>query len=186
MFNTIIANNLKQFRNSRGWSLARAADETGVSKAMLGQIERGESSPTMATLWKITQGFQVPMSVVLEPPRDNSQSVEHQSRKQLSFDENIQFRVLFAFDPLLRCEMFAHQLAPGKTHLSSPHERGVIEDIIVIEGALEIKLTDQWQLLQAGETLRFKADQDHGYRNSSAERTIFHNVIHYPKTIADH
>jgi len=70
--------------------------------------------------------------------------------------------------------------------LSSSHERGVIEDIIVIEGALEIKLTDQWQLLQAGETLRFKADQDHGYRNSSAERTIFHNVIHYPKTIADH
>ncbi|EPJ46541.1 MAG: hypothetical protein OFPI_33670 [Osedax symbiont Rs2] len=186
MFNKIIANNLKEFRSSRSWSLARAAAETGVSKAMLGQIERGESSPTMATLWKITQGFHLPMSVLLEPHSSSPQALEHQSKKQLSFDDNLQFRVLFAFDPTLRSEMFSHQMAPGKTHLSDPHEIGVIEDIIVIEGALEIKFTEQWQLLLAGETLRFKADQEHGYRNSTAEIVIFHNVIHYPKTIADH
>ena len=186
MLNKIIANNVKQFRNSRGWSLARAAEETGVSKAMLGQIERGESSPTMAILWKITQGFHLPMSVLLELHSANSQAVQHQTKKQLSFDDNLQFRVLFPFDPLLGSEMFAHQISPGKTHLSSPHEIGVIEDIIVIEGILEIKLTEQWQILLAGETLRFKADQAHGYRNKSAELVIFHNVIHYPSSIADH
>ena len=42
---------LRAQRTARGWSLDKAAEETGVSKAMLGQIERGESSPTLATLW---------------------------------------------------------------------------------------------------------------------------------------
>lgn len=43
---------LKQLRQQRGWSLSRLAEATGVSKAMLGQIERNESSPAVATLWK--------------------------------------------------------------------------------------------------------------------------------------
>lgn len=38
---------------------------TGVSKAMLGQIERGESSPTVTTLWKIATGLQVSFSSLL-------------------------------------------------------------------------------------------------------------------------
>ena len=48
---------LKQLRQQQGWSLDRAALACGVSKAMLGQIERGESSPTVVTLWKIAAGF---------------------------------------------------------------------------------------------------------------------------------
>ena len=40
---------LKQLRQQRGWSLDQAAQTCGVSKAMLGQIERGESSPTVVT-----------------------------------------------------------------------------------------------------------------------------------------
>ncbi len=53
---------LKQLRQANGWSLTLTAEKTGVSKAMLGQIERGESSPTIATLWKIATGFNVPFS----------------------------------------------------------------------------------------------------------------------------
>ena len=52
---------LKQLRQQRGWSLSRLAEATGVSKAMLGQIERNESSPTVATLWKIATGLNVPI-----------------------------------------------------------------------------------------------------------------------------
>jgi transcriptional regulator with XRE-family HTH domain len=53
-----LAHTLRTLRAQRGWSLTQAAEYTGVSKAMLGQIERGESSPTVATLWKIATGFQ--------------------------------------------------------------------------------------------------------------------------------
>ena len=40
-----LATTLKTLRQQRGWSLSRLAEETGVSKAMLGQVERNESSP---------------------------------------------------------------------------------------------------------------------------------------------
>ncbi|MDM5030122.1 helix-turn-helix transcriptional regulator [Escherichia coli] len=40
-----LSTTLKQLRQQRGWSLSRLAEATGVSKAMLGQIERNESSP---------------------------------------------------------------------------------------------------------------------------------------------
>lgn len=55
-----LSTTLKQLRQQRGWSLSRLAEATGVSKAMLGQIERNESSPTVATLWKIATGLNVP------------------------------------------------------------------------------------------------------------------------------
>ncbi|SIE94010.1 transcriptional regulator [Mycobacteroides abscessus subsp. abscessus] len=53
-----IGENLRNIRRSRGLSLDMAAEATGVSKAMLGQIERGESNPTVTTLWKIASGLQ--------------------------------------------------------------------------------------------------------------------------------
>ena len=62
-----IAATLQLLRKQKSWSLDKAAQATGVSKAMLGQIERGESSPTVATLWKIATGFQTSFSTFLEP-----------------------------------------------------------------------------------------------------------------------
>lgn len=60
--NNHISLTLKALRSERGWSLDKTAEKTGVSKAMLGQIERGESSPTIATLWKIASGFNTSFS----------------------------------------------------------------------------------------------------------------------------
>ena len=51
--NRHLAQRLKGLRAALGWSLDVAARETVVIKAMLGQIERGESSPTGATLLMI-------------------------------------------------------------------------------------------------------------------------------------
>lgn len=69
--NQHLAQRLKGLRSELGWSLDVAARETGVSKAMLGQIERGESSPTVATLWKIATGFRVSFSSFIEPTRQS-------------------------------------------------------------------------------------------------------------------
>ena len=59
----IIAENLKRIRKENKWSLDTVSDMTGVSKSMLGQIERGESSPTISTLWKIATGLHISFRV---------------------------------------------------------------------------------------------------------------------------
>ena len=62
----IIAENLKRIRKENKWSLDTVSDMTGVSKSMLGQIERGESSPTISTLWKIATGLHISFTGLLE------------------------------------------------------------------------------------------------------------------------
>ena len=57
--------NLRPLRQKAGLSLSQAATLTGVSKAMLGQVERGESSPTLETLWKLAKGFDLPLTALI-------------------------------------------------------------------------------------------------------------------------
>ena len=61
-----VGQNLRRLRNGLGLSLDEASKLTGVSKAMLGQIERGESSPTISTLWKISSGLKVNFTSLLD------------------------------------------------------------------------------------------------------------------------
>ncbi|HSU80106.1 MAG TPA: helix-turn-helix transcriptional regulator, partial [Candidatus Angelobacter sp.] len=55
--NALIGQRLKHIRVTKGLSLDRVAELTGVSKPMLGQIERAQSNPTVSTLWKIAEGL---------------------------------------------------------------------------------------------------------------------------------
>ncbi len=69
--NNIIAGNLKRLRNERQLSLSKLSDICGVSKVMLGQIERGESNPTINTIWKIAGGLRVPYTSLIDEPIKN-------------------------------------------------------------------------------------------------------------------
>ena len=171
---------LRELRQSRQWSLDQAAAKSGVSKAMLGQIERGESSPTLATLWKIATGFQISFTHLIRgcfyQPNDLS-SVRPVNEPKVT--SGIDVRVHFPFDETVNFEWVELHLAPGAESHSEPHQGGVTERILVIEGILDLCLSGQWYQYSAGETVSFKADQPHGYRNSSLGVLVFQDVIHY-------
>ncbi|MBO4148732.1 XRE family transcriptional regulator [Enterobacter ludwigii] len=169
-----LATTLKTLRQDRGWSLSKLAEDTGVSKAMLGQIERNESSPTVSTLWKIATGLNVPFSTFITPEAD----------KQAVFDPQQQAMVvkpLFPWDETLKFDHFSITLAPGALSESTPHETGVIEHVVVISGELEMQLEGEWQTIPADSGIRFAGDKPHAYRNSSDRTVHFHSLIHYPR-----
>lgn len=173
---------LKALRQKRGWSLDKAAEETGVSKAMLGQIERQESSPTIATLWKIASGFNTSFSSFLgDMQLDLNEPIHRPGQTQNLHpnDDKIKVASLFPFDETLNCEIFKIDLLPGCEHLSPPHQAGVIEHVIVVDGEMEVLLNNKWQSLCKGEGLRFNANQAHGYRNTTTKIASFHDIIHY-------
>ncbi|MBL3285272.1 DNA-binding XRE family transcriptional regulator [Rickettsiales endosymbiont of Paramecium tredecaurelia] len=134
-----ISSTLKDLRNQRGWSLDVTSAKTGVSKAMLGQIERGESSPTIATLWKIASGLDVSFSSFVEDIEPYKSGFVHrnpglqQLHKQ---DDKINVMPIFPFDENLGFEVFITELLPGCTHLSPPHQKGVIEHVIPVTGSI--------------------------------------------------
>lgn len=176
-----IAARLRALRQAQGWSLDRAAQATGVSKAMLGQIERGESSPTVATLWKIAAGFQVSFSGLLEDAPEAGGVLLRSSAGDdwPSDDGGIRVRTLFPYDPALGIEFLVVELQPGASHQSVPHAVGVTEHVIPLDGSLEINIDGHWQTVACGEGLRFAADRPHAYRNGGSTPLRFHNLIHY-------
>jgi transcriptional regulator with XRE-family HTH domain len=178
-----MARTLKELRQQKEWSLDKAALATGVSKAMLGQIEREESSPTIATLWKIATGFEVSFSSFIEEINTVSSEAMHRTGQvQTIHPNNKKIRVfpLFPFDPQLNFELFVIELLPGCEHLSPPHKHGVIEHLVVVEGNMEVLVEGNWRALSPGEGIRFNAHQPHGYRNLMSKVATFHNIIHYP------
>lgn len=178
-----IAATLKSLRQEKGWSLDTASQKTGVSKAMLGQIERGESSPTIATLWKIASGFETSFSSFIADPIADSNIPTHRAgalRRLHPRDNKIQVMPIFPYDEKLLFEAYIIELLPGCEHLSPPHKGGVIEHVVVTQGEMEVLVNNTWHKLKKNEGLRFDADGPHGYRNLSQGTAVFHDIIHYP------
>jgi transcriptional regulator with XRE-family HTH domain len=176
----LIGPNLKKARGQSGLSLSKTAELTGVSKAMLGQIERGESSPTMATIWKLCRGLRLPLTALIGPATTTSPLGPFDEPAPDQGNAGPLYQTLFPFDPKTGCEVFLHDLSPHWEHLTDAHSEGVTEDIFVIEGAVEILVGDDWVRVESGQALRFSADRPHGYRNPLDTRSRFHNTIHYP------
>ncbi|WP_424980298.1 helix-turn-helix domain-containing protein [Leisingera sp. S232] len=173
--------NLREIRAAAGLSLSKAAEATGVSKAMLGQIERGESSPTIATLWKIAKGFHLPLTALLSAaarPVSEAAGVY----ETVQFPGSIGVKIVFPFDPRLGAETFQVTLQPGQSYLSQPHDTGVTEEVYVLHGSMEVLRDGEWLALEPGQGLRFAADQPHGYR-SAETGAAFLNMHHYRQAV---
>ena len=89
---------------------------------------------------------------------------------------------LFPYEPRFGFEVFELTLLPGYERLSEAHEPGVTEHVIVLRGAMEVLVEGKWIELAVGNAVRFSADRPHGYRNTQAQPSVFHNLIHYAKT----
>lgn len=173
-----IAAQLKFRRKQKGWSLDKTAQATGVSKAMLGQIEREESSPTIATLWKIATGLDASFSSFIS---SQSTDTDMLSKQQASFthDPNMQVTTLFKFNPVTGMETFEITLINHHEQRSSAHAPGVTEHIHVLRGELAVFHQDTWHTVKANEQFILQADAPHGYRDATGE-TTFIDIICYP------
>lgn len=179
-----LAETLKEHRKMKKWSLSTAAAKTGVSKAMLGQIERGESSPTVATLWKIATGFEVSFSSFIEPiPLESQNTIIRTSDDIRLHPDNAGIKVaaIFPYEARFGFEYLELTFEPGYEHLSEPHEPGVVEHLSIIEGSLDILSDGIWHTLKKGQSIRHAGDQSHGYRNRGQIDCVVMNVIHYPQ-----
>lgn len=159
---------------------------------MLGQIERGESSPTVVRLWSIANGFELPLSYFLTDlaqtqVNNAANTVLNMTLNKLqNSEDDIHVVALFPYDVLTKLEVFQITLDPQREHISAPHNSGVVEHIIAVDGTMEYFLAltvdgieQQWHTLKQGESIKFNADQAHGYRNVTDKSVTIHNIISY-------
>ncbi|SFP78755.1 helix-turn-helix domain-containing protein [Salibacterium halotolerans] len=178
--NAHIGNKLREIRNSKGFSLDETAERTGVSKPMLGQMERGVSNPTVGTLWKIADGLQVPFTTFVEVERPSAAKVSFDELKTLKGEQGgFQVKPVFSKGSHTPFEAFYVDLGPECRYDSNAHQEGVEEYIFMYHGEIQVAAGSETFLLKEGDALRFEADRDHGYINETKETARFMMIIYY-------
>ncbi|MEK4029736.1 XRE family transcriptional regulator [Pseudobacillus sp. FSL P4-0506] len=176
----LIGKNLFAIRKGRGLSLDKTAELTGVSKAMLGQIERGKTNPTVTTLWKIANGLNVSFSAFMKEEKTHITQVKKEELQALIDDEgNYLVYPLFPYHPQKKFEIYSVEIEPGGSHFSDVHTKNSEEFILISEGELTIEIQGREFTLSKGEALSFQAHQEHTYKNFSQKKTSFFVIIYY-------
>jgi transcriptional regulator with XRE-family HTH domain len=176
----VIGANLAEIRRKRGLTLDKVSELSGVSKAMVGQIERGESNPTVATLWKVALGLRIPFSELITEKRAPVEIVRCTDIPSVVDDAaGVKIFPLFPFERDRHFEIFLVTLDPSASHASDPHANRSEEYILLIEGAIEIVIGADAFRLDAGDAFRCHADKPHFYRNLADRPVRFLNIIYY-------
>jgi transcriptional regulator with XRE-family HTH domain len=182
----VVGRNLRKLRVQRGLSLERLSKASGVSRAMLGQIELGQSAPTINVLWKIARALGLPFSALITTS-GGTESVRvlraQQSKKLTSHDGKFSSRALFPFDEPRRVEFYELHLAPHGSEQADPHPPGTLENLIVTRGNLEMVVNGEKHLLTTGDAILFEADVPHLYKNPGAEEVTMYLVMTYAETV---
>lgn len=170
-----LAARLKEARQRQGLSLDAVARLSGVSRSMVSQIERGESSPTVATLWNLTRALQVDFAGLLEAPPAPAIEVvtAAQAPRVAGHGQGCRITILSRPEQAGRTEVYEIALDEGGSLDSQPHAPGTREQVTVIEGAVEVRSGGEVRTLQTGDTARYRADLPHRIAASAGPARAF-------------
>ncbi|WP_439019605.1 helix-turn-helix domain-containing protein [Bacillus thuringiensis] len=179
----ILAKNLKTIREKEKLSLEKVSQLTGVSKTMIGQIERGESSPTITTIWKIANGLKISFTSLINNPKPDTKVVLRKDVQVLA-EDNGKYKVYpsFPFQDDRHFEIYTVEIETEGKLSSEAHKEGTEEFIIVFDGELTIEVNECKYNLRSGDSIRFRADRPHIYYNSGEGLTRLSMIIYYPNS----
>ncbi len=164
-----LAPRLKEARKTKGLSLDQVAKLSGVSRSMLSQIERGESSPTVATLWNLTRALQVDFAGLMDQSGTAESPIAEVMRADRtptidSQGDGCRIRILSPPDQAGKHEVYDIAFKKGGALISDPHRPGCREHLTVLEGAVSAESDGATVDLGAGDTARYAADRPHAIR----------------------
>ena len=179
--NGTLGGRVRALREGMGLSLRDLSAESGVSAPMLSQVERGETSPTLAVAGRIADGLELSLSQLLR--LDEAQHVvvvrggEGRSRSRAGHSVEELTPPL----PGQRADVSRHSLAPtaGTGGPADPplHEPGARETALVLAGELTLAIDGSEHVLGAGDAVTFDADLAHHFENRGSEPAEFVAVV---------
>lgn len=176
----VLAKNLKQIREERGLSLDKVASLTKVSKSMLGQIERGESNPTLGTVWKIASGLHVGFTELVKEDQEDHEIIRKDQVAFLEEDKGkSKIYPYFTYEDGRPYEVYTVEMEPLSYIQAESHPKGTTEIIVVYQGEATVRVDEEEYTLKVGDATRFQADQVHVYHNTGKTKTILNVVIYY-------
>ena len=160
---------VRELRREWGLTLDALAERSGVSRAMISKLERGEKNPTLVVAAKIAEGLGIDLPELLGIEEQREAVVVPHDQRPVTRDPQTGFeRQLLSPTFAGRGAEFVRNVIPeGSTSGEfSPHRRGVEEYVLVEKGRLKAILGDDEYLLEEGDALYFEADVTHRFDNA--------------------
>jgi transcriptional regulator with XRE-family HTH domain len=172
---------VKALREAMGFSLRDLAERSGVSAPMLSQVERGETSPTLAVAEKIAAGLELTLSQLLRLDEGEHVAVSRAEERRSYERGGHRFEELTPPLPGQRVDVSLHTLkagaATGGPDDPPMHEPGSRETAVVLAGVLALTVDGTRHELHAGDSVTFDADLPHHFENDGEEQARFLAVI---------
>jgi len=170
---------VQRLRKAYNLSLSELSEQSGVAKSIISQIERNETNPTLATIWRLAQALDVSIERILHATGDDL-FVDKTSRGDtpilVSDDGKCRLAIIGWIKTVEWLQWYDFHTEPGGVLESDPHQRGSVECLSVLEGELEVEVAGAIEIVRSGETLRYRADRPHVIRNRS-ERTAHATMV---------
>src|ERR671916_1190197 len=158
---------IQRLRKAYNLSLSELAEQSGVAKSIISQIERNETNPTLATIWRLSQALDVSIERVLAAA-DDEPFLEKSSRADTpvlhSQDGKMRLAIIGWIKTVEWLQWYDVRSEPGGVLESDSHQRGSIECLSVLEGEFEVEVGGVTQRAKTGETLRYRCDRPHSVR----------------------
>jgi transcriptional regulator with XRE-family HTH domain len=176
-----VGDRIRALRDAMGFSLRDLAERSGVSAPMLSQVERGETSPTLAVATKIAAGLELTLSQLLRLDEGEHVMVSRAGKRRRYRRGGHSFEELTPPLPGQRADVSLHTLKPGAATGGSDdppmHEPGSRETAVVLTGTLALVVDGSRHELRSGDGVTFDADLPHHFENEGEEPTRFLAVI---------
>ncbi len=158
-FENKLVQRLAALRESRGWSLEELATQSGISRATLSRLERGETSPTAALLGKLCAVYGLPMSRLIAEVEEQGAQLIRAADQPVWTDAATGFMRRMVSPPVkgMRAELIEGRLPAGAViDYPQPPVRGLEQHIWLLDGQLDYTLDGVTYRLAAGDCLRFR------------------------------
>jgi transcriptional regulator with XRE-family HTH domain len=175
---------VRALREAEGLSLRDLSERSGVSAPMLSQVERGETSPTVAVAERIAAGLDLRLSQLLRLDEGGGSVAivrAEERRKGPGGNKGHRYELLTPPLPGLRAEVSRHELASGARTggAGDPpmHEPGSRETAVVERGAVVLVCDGERHDLSAGDCVTFDADLPHHFENPGPDPAALLAVV---------
>ncbi len=167
-FSGQLGRTIQRLRRTYNLSLSELAEQSGVAKSIISQIERNETNPTLATIWRLSQALDVSIDRFLAATEEEP-FIEKLARGDtpeiVSEDGRVRLSIIGWIKTVEWLQWYDVVAEPGGVLDSDAHQRGSIESLSVHEGTFEVDVAGKVETVGAGETLRYRCDQAHTVRN---------------------
>ncbi len=174
----IIAHNLKTIREEKRLSQGQLAERAGLSKVIISQIERGDSNPTINTIWKLAGALGLPYTSLIEPQEDDAVSV----RAADAVKQRDKGYCVYGYYPKnekRNFELFLLEMEPNSEHLSVGHSKNSVEYLLLLKGKMQISADGRDYTLEKNDALQFNASGEHRYINLGDQTLKAVMIIQY-------